>query len=111
VVPVLLAVVAAVALVWLMARLYNQYSAHSYQAAVVRYGNVTDTQVTVTFEVRKPAGDSALCRLRALDRSGVETGYAEVKVGTGDRVTTTYTIGTKKRAAAVDLLGCNAAPR
>jgi hypothetical protein len=37
--------------------------------------------------------------------------YGEVKVGTGAQVTTTYTMATKRRAAAVDILGCRAAPR
>jgi hypothetical protein len=110
-VPIVLAVIFAAALAGLTLRLYNQYGAHSYQSSVVRYGEVTDDHVQVTFEVRKPAGDSALCRLRALDRSGVEAGYAEVKVGTGSRVTTTSTIATKRRAVLVDILGCNSAPR
>ena len=110
-VPVLLAVVALAALVWLTFRLYNQYGDDSYQSAVLRYSEVTESHVTVTFQVRKPAGDTALCRLQARDQTGVETGYAEVTVGTGSQVTTTSTIATKSRAVLVEILGCNAAPR
>jgi hypothetical protein len=110
-VPVLLAAAAALALLWLVLRLYSQYGADSYQSGIVRYGDVTQSHVTVTFEVRKPAGSTALCRLQARDSSGAETGYAEVKVGIGSRVTTTYTMATKAPAVLVDMLGCNAAPR
>jgi hypothetical protein len=110
-VPLVLVGIAALALIWLTLRLYGQYGAHSYQSTVVRYSDVTDSHVTVMFEVRKPVADTALCRLQAKDRYGAESGYAEVKVGTGGRVTTTYTMATKARAILVDILGCNAAPR
>jgi Domain of unknown function (DUF4307) len=110
-VPIALAAVAALAVLWLALRLYTQYGANPYRADPVRYGEVTDTHVTVTFDVRKPAAGTGTCRVRARDRSGAETGYAEVKVGTGARVTTTYTLTTKARAVLVEVLGCNGAPR
>ncbi len=109
--PVTLLAVGLVALFWLTLRLYTQYGANRYDPGPVRYGPVSDSQVTVTFDLRKPPSRTVTCRLRALDRTGAETGYAEVHVGTGDPVTTTYTIHTKARAVLVDILGCAAAPR
>jgi hypothetical protein len=107
----LLIAVAVIALGVLSYRLYTQYGANPYEPGPVRYGEITDSHVTVTFDVTKPASGTGICRLQATDRTGAETGYAEVKVGTGAQVTTTYTMATKRRAAAVDILGCRAAPR
>jgi hypothetical protein len=108
-----LAVAAAVVLValWLALHLYRQYVSGSYPADIVKYGAVTDTQVSVTFTVTKPADRKARCRLQATDRSSVEVGYAEVTIGPGKSVTTTYPVPTKSRAVAVTILGCDAIPR
>jgi hypothetical protein len=108
-----LAVTAAAVLValWLSLHLYQQYGTDNYQADIVRYGEVTATGVSVTFTVSKPADRQARCRLQAVDAHSVEVGYAEVQVGAGASVTTTYTVPTKSRAAGVTILGCDAIPR
>jgi Domain of unknown function (DUF4307) len=104
-------VVVALALLWLSLRLYGRYGSTGYQPGAVRYGEVTPTRVTVTFDLHKRAGPAGICRLVATDRSGAETGYAEVQVGTGDHITVTSTIDTRARAVLVDILGCRDAPR
>lgn len=111
VVPVALAIITAAAVLMVTYRLYTQYGANPYQPGQIRYDQVTDSRVTVTFEVSKPADGTAVCRLQAKDRSGAETGYAEVSVGTGARVSTTYAMATGTRAVLVTILGCDAAPR
>ncbi|HKT01280.1 MAG TPA: DUF4307 domain-containing protein [Rugosimonospora sp.] len=108
---VALAVLALGAVLWLTVRLYTQYGANPYQAGPVRYGTVADGQITVSFDVRKPAAGTGICRLQATDASGAETGYAEVTVGTGATVTVTHTLPTRGRAVQVAILGCRAAPR
>jgi hypothetical protein len=83
--PAVLVIVAALAIAWLTLHLYTQYGTNPYQLGAVRYGEVAETHVTGSFDVAKPASRTGVCRLRALDRIGAETGYAEVTVGTGSQ--------------------------
>ena len=104
-----LVVVLLVATFALVERLYGRYGNPPYQPQVTGTGQISDTSVTVTLNVRKRDPGPAVCRIQATDRSGAEVGYAEVPVGTGATVTTTYTLPTKGRAYAVDALGCRGA--
>ena len=78
--PAVLATLVALAGLAIAVRLYQQYGDPLYDAHVVRYTDVTDTQVVVEFQVTVPAGGSAVCVLRARDRAGAEVAREEVRV-------------------------------
>ncbi|MBX7269087.1 DUF4307 domain-containing protein [Micromonospora sp. Llam7] len=81
--PVLAAllVIAVVAtLTGVSVRLYRQYGDPAYDAQVISYGDITDSQVVVHFRVNLPDGGSAVCLLRARDRAGAEVAREEVSV-------------------------------
>lgn len=61
-------------------RLYQQYGAPEYDAKVITYTGITDTQVLVDFRVTLPPGGSAVCVLRARDRAGAEVAREQVTV-------------------------------
>ena len=103
---VVLAVIAAVAGVGLSVRLYQQYGQPDYIPTVTRFYDITDEGVTVEFDVRKPADESATCRVRARARSGEEVGLAEVDVATGSPVRTTYRLATSKKPVTVEVPAC-----
>jgi hypothetical protein len=94
-------------------KLYQQYTLAPYQVRVLNVTNLTDTQVTVLFEVSKPAGQPALCTVQGHTRDGEEVGKAEVPVpaGSPDETTTqvTYTLVTTKRPVTAEVPGCGPA--
>lgn len=94
-------------------KLYRQYALAPYQVRVLTVTNIEEQQVTVTFEVRKPAGEPALCTVRARSREGEEVGRAEVRVpgGAADETTSrvTYTLQTTKRPVTGEVPGCGPA--
>jgi hypothetical protein len=94
-------------------KLYQQYTLAPYQVQVLNVTNLTDTQVTVLFEVSKPAGQPALCTVQGHTREGEEVGKAEVPVpaGSPDETTTqvTYTLVTTKRPVTAEVPGCGPA--
>lgn len=79
-------------------------------SALVRWEDVSDSQVDVTFDVVLSEGVEAQCRVEAYDRGHVAVGSAVVVVPTeqgaadGGRISTT--IRTTTRATAVELVGC-----
>jgi hypothetical protein len=86
-------------------KLYRQYAEAPYQVRVVDIPEVTDTTVTVTFEVRKPPDTRAVCTVLAQGRGGVEVGRARVDVPPGiTRIT--YTLTTVKPPVRADVPGC-----
>ncbi len=103
-VPVL---VGALALAWV---LYQRYGYPAVQTTVESYTGITDTGVTIHFIVSKPGGQPATCRIKARDSSGAEIGYAQVPVPAGARVPVVFTLPTRGRAIAVDVLGCVTTP-
>ncbi|GIJ28582.1 hypothetical protein Vqi01_37440 [Micromonospora qiuiae] len=76
----LLVVAAVAALTVISVRLYKQYGDPMYDAQVISYSDITDTQVVVDFRVHLPDGGSAVCLLRARDHAGGEVAREEVPV-------------------------------
>jgi hypothetical protein len=106
----LVAVMAASGLLAL--RLYRQYGDPNYDAQVITYTDITDTQVVVVFRVTLPEGGSADCRVRARSRDGVEVGQAEVRVDAapGEKQTTvTHRLTTTGRPLLGEVLRCRPA--
>jgi hypothetical protein len=91
-------------------KLYQQYADAPYQARVVRVTDLSDHQVTVTFEVRLPAGAGARCTVLAHTRDGEEVGRAEVTVAPAapgqPTAVVTYTLATSKRPVTGEVPGC-----
>ncbi|MFG2099034.1 DUF4307 domain-containing protein [Micromonospora echinaurantiaca] len=112
----LLAALLAVVLVALLGlisfRLYRQYGDPNYQAQVITYTDITDTQVLVNFRVTVPEGGSAVCVLRARDRAGAEVAREEVTVTAppGERqITTVHRLATSARPFIGEVLRCRSA--
>ena len=94
-------------------KLYRQYALAPYQVQVVGVHDLTDSSVTVTFEVTKPAGQPAMCTVVAHARNGLEVGKAQVRVpgGAADQTVArvTYTLPTSARAVTGEVPGCGPA--
>ncbi|MFL6139444.1 MAG: DUF4307 domain-containing protein [Frankiaceae bacterium] len=105
--------VAGVALAVVVAGLAWAASRPGAEATVtaIRFG--AEHHVDVTFEVRKPAGATAVCVVRARDASGAQTGYEQVRVGPAHRsvVTVTHRLATKDRAVTGEVAGCSLSGR
>jgi len=108
-----LAIVVAAAGLGVAVKLYSQYADAPYQVRIVRVTDLSDDRVTVTFEVRLPAGASAKCTVLAHTRDGEEVGRAEVTVPPavpGQRTAVvTYTLATSKRPVTGEVPGCGPA--
>ncbi|MET8230131.1 DUF4307 domain-containing protein [Micromonospora sp. NPDC005298] len=103
----LLVLVAALTLI--SVRLYKQYGDPAYDAQVITYTDITESQVLLDFRVTVPPGGSAVCVLRARDRAGVEVAREEVTVtaAPGDRhVTTRHRLATTARPFIGEVLRC-----
>jgi len=107
--PVLVTGVVAVGLLlsWTM---YRNYAADRITSEVTAYRIVSDSQVTISFNVVKDGGKPATCIVRARSRDGREVGRAEVPIPAGARdqksVAVTYTLATSRRAIAPEVYGC-----
>jgi hypothetical protein len=97
----LAAAVAVVAVVWALSR-------PAVEAGVTAFRAVSDTRVDVTFEVHKPARDTAVCVVRARDSHGGQAGYAQVTIGPAraSSVTVTTALRTTARATTGEVGGC-----
>lgn len=87
-----LAVVAAgVGVSW---SLYEQYGHGDYASNLLAFDDSVPGEVAITFEVFKPAGEGAVCRVRSRHIDGAEVGAAEVAIPADDatRVETTYVL-------------------
>jgi hypothetical protein len=75
------------------------------------YSDVTDTSVTVEFDVFKAAGDTVVCTVHALDDRSAVVGRAEVPVA-GDRadVHVVYALPVTNRPTTAEVTRCIAAP-
>lgn len=73
-----LALVAALGTI--VVRMYQQYGDPEYDANVITYTDITDSQVLIDFQVTVPPGGSAVCVLRARDRAGAEVAREQVTV-------------------------------
>ena len=77
------------------------------QSKLLAFRVVDDTQVDVTFEVRRDTLTDTVCVLRAQDTHHVDVGYATVTITRGsDYVQPTYPLATLARATSADVLGC-----
>lgn len=110
---VALLVVALVAVMTLVSvRLYRQYGDPNYDAEVITYTGITDSQVLVDFRVTVPKGGSAVCLLRARDRDGAEVGREEVTVTARPeqrQVTAQHRLATTARPFVGEVLRCRPA--
>jgi undecaprenyl pyrophosphate phosphatase UppP len=107
----LLATVVVLAGVGIAVKLYHQYTQAPYQVRIITVTNLTDSGVTVTFEVKKPAGEAAICTVQAHTRDGVRVGTAQVTVSASAPQTSrvTYTLATTQRPMTGEVPGCGPA--
>ncbi len=94
--------------------LYERYGAgRPYDATVLRFYDVTDSQVVVEFTVVVPEGETAICAVRARSADGAEVGREQVRVvpqpgDTHPRVT--HRLPTKERPVTGEVQRCWRAP-
>lgn len=103
-VAVLLGVMVAVSF-----RLYRQYGDPNYDAQVITYTQITETQVVIDFRVTVPEGGSAVCVLRARSKDGAEVGREELRVAAepGQRhLTARHRLATTARPIIGEVLRC-----
>jgi hypothetical protein len=80
-----------------------------YDATVERYYDVTDEQVVVEFTVHVPAGEAAVCAVRARARHGGEVGREEVLVEPAPGVTrprVVHRLATSERPVTGEVQRC-----
>ncbi len=93
-------------------RLYRQYGDPNYDAQVITYTEITDSQLVLDFRVTVPAGSSATCVLRARSKDGAEVAREEVRVTAepGQRhVTARHLLATTARPILGEVLRCRPA--
>jgi hypothetical protein len=110
-VPILLLLAVVLAGLAVTFRLANQYGHGPYDAELIRFTDVTDSQVVVQFRVYLPAGKSAVCAVRARNRNGLEVGRAEVDVppNASSQPVVTYRLVTRERPVTGEVVGCGPA--
>ena len=111
-VPALFAAALIVVLLLVSIRLYRQYGDPTYDAQVIRYVDISDTQVTIDFLVTVPPGGSATCVLRARSYDGAEVGRRSVQVTAADgerQVTASELVRTTARPFIGEVLRCGPA--
>lgn len=86
---------------------YQRYGDPAYQAEVITYTDITDDQIVITFQVRLPAGESAVCGVRARSRDGEVVGRAEVAVPAGQEQTS-HRLATNRRPFIGEVVRCRA---
>ncbi|WP_433393982.1 DUF4307 domain-containing protein [Micromonospora sp. KLBMP9576] len=105
----LLVIALTVVMTLVAVRLYRQYGDPNYDAEVITYTGITDSQVLLDFRVNVPTGGSAVCLVRARDRAGAEVGREEVTVtaGPGQRqASTQHRLATTARPFVGEVLRC-----
>jgi hypothetical protein len=81
----------------------------SAQSTLLAFRVVSDTQVQVTFEVRRDSLTETVCVLRAQGTNHADVGYATVTITRGrEYVQATYPLATYARATTAEVLGCSA---
>ena len=108
-VPLVLAVATGAVSLAVSFSLYQRYGGAEVSFGLLRYVVESDSRVLVEFEVAKDPAASAVCELRARDRSGAEAGTALVPVGpSADRRTTVvHVVPTTARAVLGEVTGCS----
>jgi hypothetical protein len=94
-------------------KLYRQYGVPLYEVGAVSVTDVTPRSVKISFEVRVPAGGSALCTVRARDHAGVEVGRLELPAGPAPADTrtahATAVLPTTDQPFYTEVMGCGPA--
>jgi Domain of unknown function (DUF4307) len=103
---ILLAVLVAGAA--LAVRLYQQYGDPAYDPRVIRYTDVTDSGITITFRANAPSDTGAVCLVRARGRDGAVVGHADVPVPAG-QPEVTYRLPTTARPVTGEVVRCRPA--
>jgi hypothetical protein len=100
----------AVAGLTIATKLYLQYANPAYEVSNLNVTDLTDDHVTVTFDVRVPAGEGATCTVRGHTRDGAPVGQARVDVPPGGpgqtTIRVTYTLATTARPMTGEVPGC-----
>jgi Domain of unknown function (DUF4307) len=104
----IVALVVIVATLGISIKLFQQYGQPEYAPQVLRYFDVTNSGISVEFEVQKPADKVGTCIVRARAKSGEEVGAANVDVPLGDPVQVTYRLTTTARPVVVEVPRCSA---
>jgi hypothetical protein len=76
---------------------------------VLKDSNVTDTSITVKFNVTKSDGAPATCTVQAIAYDNSQVGEAQVSVPAGKSVTVTYKLATSGRPYVAQVPSCEAA--
>jgi hypothetical protein len=90
---------------WRLSELYGQ---NEVSERLLGFDTSVPGQVTVEFEVYKPAGEGATCAVRSRDLAGAEIGYAEVEIPADDatHVETAYTLAVEGQPNTGEVLRC-----
>jgi hypothetical protein len=102
----LVAIVAAT--LTLAVTLYGRYGDPAYDPTVLRFSEITDSQVVITFRVSAPEGRASVCAVRARARDGSVVGRAEVPVPAG-QPQVTYRLATSARPVTGEVVRCRPA--
>jgi len=109
----LLGALVALAGLGIAVKLYRQYAQPPYEVTELTVTSLTDTSVTVHFQVSRQHGEAVICTVRGHTRDGREVGSAEVRVPAGAADDTsaevTYTLATTQRAMTGEVPGCGPA--
>ncbi|MFG1952146.1 DUF4307 domain-containing protein [Micromonospora sp. NPDC048830] len=92
--------------------LYDKYGDPVYDAQLISYSDITDSQVVVDFRVTVPAGGSATCALRARSHDGAEVARQEVTVTARpgeSQVTARHRLTTSARPFVGEVVRCRPA--
>ncbi|TWJ07535.1 uncharacterized protein DUF4307 [Stackebrandtia albiflava] len=90
-------------------KLYDQYGDREYHGQVLAF-DTAEESVSITFEVFKPAGEPAVCRVRARSADGAQVGMAEVSITAREsHVTVEYVLETTGKPVTGELQRCYAA--
>ena len=91
-------------------KLYDQYAHPVYEVMNLNVTDLRDDAVTVSFDVRVPAGEGASCTVRGHTRDGRQVGsdVVDVPPGGADQtvVHVTHTLATTARAMTGEVPGC-----
>jgi hypothetical protein len=90
---------------WRLSELYGQ---NEVSERLLGFDDSVPGQVTVEFEVYKPAGEGAMCAVRSRDLAGAEIGYAEVEIPADDatHVVTSYPLAVEGVPNTGEVLRC-----
>jgi hypothetical protein len=100
-------IIAGVAIMSLIAvKLYLEYGNDEFTPTVISDKTVTDTSMTVKFQVAKPDGAPATCTVEAFAYDNTQVGTAQVAVPAGTNVTVTYTLATTSRPYVAEIPAC-----